>query len=287
MLTETKRVFIEWQNRSEKMGINLYKNHTNRQSKETLDFFQNSAKWVAFGVIFGISISLLYSFFLPSKYLVSTSFDIKSDVINASNIDARQVFLLTQNLLRRDDRFIETCAFNKYPNKFFEKLEFKFEDSRKVKIKFNFFGADRQEAAACMGKVVEIFQNNQTKALRQAVNDKQRKISDIQEKINSLKLDIRTDTYNTIEAVVNYLIVRDELKSYKLEKSTLTNQVDLIQKMLANENVNPEIVIESANPSKKLFVLNGLFSGIILGLLIQLFISKHSFLKGHSRLSGP
>ena len=240
---------------------------------ETIDFFQKSTKWIIFGVILGVSFSLIYLLLAQPSYLATSSIRL-SDLKRASDLEF-SFDVLVQKIREPSSYRVdanEACLSIRDFREFNKNLIITQDPASLSRIDLSYSSSQPKEASTCLEKVIlvvdEIYKESVSKTLRV----KEREIINLQGKVGAIKSEILVDADSQVKAVVNWLIVREQLNQTRSQVLQLETEINDLKKS-AEYGVKPsKISLEANGPKRKVIFLNGLFSGVIFGLLVQLFL---------------
>jgi len=259
------------------VGLNLSKNHTDKNITETIDFFQNSARSVAIGIAFGISVSLAYLFFSQTKYQASALIDMSAVNAVLTKQDANQLSLEIKNLSSYGGEVLAACTPNSSLSLFKNNTKIYSEPSSPDQIRFELISTNHEEGMGCLKEVIKSAKGFELNAISNAMEDKKKNLKKLEKEISQTKSLLTVNTDSQIEVFANYLMLRDELNNLAIKKGQISNQIDEIKRI--TEHLKSQIAISTKMIplQKKIILLNGLFSGVILGLLMHLLFTSKAF----------
>lgn len=259
------------------MGLNLSKNHTDQNIAETIDFFQNSAWSVAIGIAFGISVSLAYLFFSQTKYEASASIDVSAINAVLTKQEANQLALEIKNLSSYGGEVLAACTPNSSLSSFKSNTKIYTEPSSPDQIRFELISTNQEEGVRCLKEIIKSAKEFQLKAISNVMEDRKRGLIKLEKETSQTKSLLTENADSQIKVFANYLILRDELNNLAIKKGQISNQIDEMNRI--TEHLKSQIAISTKIISlqKKIILLNGLFSGVILGLLMHLLFTSKFF----------
>lgn len=239
------------------------------------DFFQNGTKWIYLGIVLGILFSTIYYIYYPKMYLVSASINLPN-LENQSNLDIREIVQKIYDFQINSNKTNEYCYRtndSKELNKYLILIGY---PEKKVNINISYLTNEPSQGIKCINDIIDIFNKLYANKIDEIIMSKDKKIK---QTINVLINNYRTE--------VDYQHPKYWLQEYELiqQKSTIMNlkeEINILKKSRKSEIVSPEVKVEFIGPKGKIIFLNGIFSGIILGLLTQLIVfSKYNRKKYH------
>jgi LPS O-antigen subunit length determinant protein (WzzB/FepE family) len=264
-----------------KMKSNLSPNEKSCDPVRTLDFFEKSAKWIAVGIALGLSFSLIYLLLAQPKYEAHVS-------LNLGTLDNKLTKLTSNNFLMKmydpsnyGIKVLETCSPELAFNDFIKNLKITLTQSDPIQMNLRYASPNPKEAVACLEVAIAVFKDIHTQEINTIMKSKEENIISLKENIIAIKSTIRSEGDSEILAVVNYLMKRDELNLYRSKIVDLKVDIDRIKGYLTSGASTAKISVETVGPKRKIVLLNGLFSGIIFGLLIQLLVSARQNLRNN------
>lgn len=254
----------------------LAQNELTTKISETIDFFQKSTKWIVIGIVLGMSISLIYMQYAQPIYKAKSSINLSviKDPINFSELDQK---LRTPSSYRISEN--EVCLAIKDFKKFDKNLIITHDLANPQEVDFGYLSTQPQEANACLERVILVADEFFKEKINSILKANEKDIVSLQAKIDAIKSAIREDSDSQIMAVANYLIKRDELNLYRSEIFKLKRDVNRAKESALLGVEYSTIQVDLHGPKRKVVFLNGIFSGLIFGLLVQLFLDAKLYRK--------
>lgn len=246
------------------------KNERIPKISETKDFYHKSTKWVVLGLSLGIFFSLIYLLLAQPRYIAKSSI-ILSSLKKESDFSFDELFKRLNNPSSYKANANGVCM--PVGDSMSLNNNLKVTLSNPNKIEFSYISPQPKEAVACLEKVFLIVDEYYKENISKILIAKEKDIINLQDKIGVIKSVIRADADSQAIAVVNLLMVPDGLMSYIEKFLELKIDINNLKQSAENGAKPSEITVKLESPNRKLIVLNGLFSGLILGLLLQLFWS--------------
>ena len=258
------------------MNTSAPQNEISPKISETFDFFQNSAKWISVGIMLGLVFSIIYLVSTKSQYEASVLINLRTIDNKTSILNSNYFFSKLHEPSSYSTKVLASCSPNLAFNVFIKNLKIIPSPSNPIQIDFRYLSHQPKEALACLEGVVEVVNSLQMEEAIKIIKGMEGDVIDLQEKINTIKSASLIETDSQILAIYNYMSVRDELNMHKSKLFELKSRLHEAKNKIAQEVSPANISVNLLGPVRKLVLLNGLFSGLIFGLLIQLFINAKS-----------
>ena len=246
---------------------------------KTFDFFENSAKWIALGIMLGLIFSMIYLMGTKSKYEANVLINLATLDNNKPLINSNYFVLKLLEPSSYGTNVLKYCSLDLTFDTFIKNLKITPSLSNEFQIDLRYMSTQPKESVACLEVAIKVIKNIQTQELKLILENKEKKLTDLLDKISAIKSTLHSDNDSKIVALVDYMIVRDEINIYRSRILDLKKNIEAIHKTQAivTSPVIQEVVIK---PKSKIVLLNGIFSGIVLGLLIQLYrVTRHNLRK--------